>query len=223
MIKRLFDISAALLASVVAVPVVAVAAVGVKMSSRGPVLYRATRVGRDGRPFTIVKIRTMRVASPGSSAITAAGDERVFAFGRLLRSCKIDELPQLWNVVKGDMAIVGPRPEDVGIVDAHYAPEHRRTLDVRPGLSSPGSVWGTTHGEQMIGTEDPVGDYVAKVLAVKLALDLHYVEHCSLGTDLRVIGRTLGLVAAQLSRRTATIREPPEFADAMRYHLYPPR
>lgn len=218
--KRAFDIVAAGAATLVLAPVVAIAALGVKLSSRGPVFYRSERMGRHGRPFTILKIRTMRVGTAGASAITAAGDNRVFAFGRVLRACKIDELPQLWNVLNGDMTIVGPRPEAVSIVEDHYGPEHMRTLDIRPGLASPGSLWGTTHGEQMIGTDHPERDYVVNVLPVKMALELHYLEHQSFALDLSVIARTIRLVTAQLTGKGDALAPPPELDDATRHHRH---
>ena len=110
--KRALDVVLAGVALVVAAPVLAVAAIGIRLAGPGPILYRAQRLGRQRRPFTLYKLRTMRVGQPYSSAITANGDPRVFPFGAWLRRAKLDELPQLFNIVRGDMAIVGPRPED---------------------------------------------------------------------------------------------------------------
>lgn len=220
--QRLVDLAVGAVASVVAVPVVAIAALGVKLSSPGPVFFRARRMGRGAEPFTILKIRTMRVTEPGASAVTAAGDDRIFPFGKVLRACKVDELPQLWNVFVGDMAIVGPRPEAVSIVEQHYAPEHRRTLDVRPGLASWGSLWSSTHGEALIGRDDPERDYLEKVLPIKLALELHYVDHRSPAADLRIVARTVSLILAQVAGSAASVPEPPHLEEAVRRYRYEP-
>src|SRR5205814_1701678 len=133
----LFDLFAAAAALVIVSPLFAVAAVAVKLSSRGPVFHRGRRVGRNSVPFDIFKFRSMRVGE-GGPAITAAGDPRVTAVGSLLRKSKLDELPQLINVLRGEMSLVGPRPEAPGYV-ALYDAEQRRILSVRPGITSPAS------------------------------------------------------------------------------------
>src|SRR2546422_763278 len=139
MAKRLIEVVLAALAAIVAAPLVALAAVGIRLSSAGPVLYRAERVGRDRRPFIMFKLRTMHLRRRSdSSRITGARDPRVFPFGAWLRAVKVDELPQLWNVLRGEMALVGPRPEDPAIVARHYDALGRETLTVRPGLPRPG-------------------------------------------------------------------------------------
>src|SRR5947209_559846 len=129
MAKRLFDVLVSAVALAVLSPLFLLAALGIRLSSRGPVFYRARRVARGGEPFTMHKFRTMHVhqgAAP--SAITGPSDRRVFFFGALLRRLKIDELPQFWDVLRGKMSLVGPRPEDPRIVRDHYAPEHLETL-----------------------------------------------------------------------------------------------
>ena len=139
---RLVDRLLALVGLIGTAPVSLVAALGIKLCDPGPVLYRAARSGLGGVPFTMYKFRTMKVVSPGQEGarITGARDTRVFPWGRLLRRLKIDELPQLMNVVTGDMAIVGPRPEDPTIVGRDYAPWMHETLTVLPGLTSPGTL-----------------------------------------------------------------------------------
>ena len=220
--KRAFDVLAAGAALVAAAPILAIAAIGIKLSSRGPVLYRARRAGRHGEPFEILKLRTMRVAADTQSSITAGGaDPRIFAFGSLLRTLKIDELPQLWNILNGDMSVVGPRPEAIDIVRDHYAPEHMRTLDVAPGLASPGSVWNYTHGEHLLGTDDPEGDYLRAVLPTKLALERVYVDRASLFYDLRIIVRTALVIARTAAGRT-DFDDPPELV-AAQAHIHPAR
>jgi lipopolysaccharide/colanic/teichoic acid biosynthesis glycosyltransferase len=195
MAKRLFDILAAAVGLLLLIPVFAAAACFVYCSDPGPVLYRARRCGAGGRPFTMFKFRTMRVAPQQGSVITAHRDSRVFFAGRVLRALKIDELPQLWNVLLGDMSIVGPRPEDPLIVEQHYGPLGMETLQVPPGLSSPGSLYYYTHGEQHVSADDPVRAYVQSLLPIKLALDLLYVRRHSLAGDLKVILRTAIVIA----------------------------
>lgn len=195
--KRAFDVVAAVTALVVLAPVWIAAALAIRLSSKGPVLYRATRAGVGGVPFTMLKFRTMRVGSDASSRITASVDDRIFPAGRLLRRLKLDELPQLVNVVRGEMSIVGPRPEDASIVEQHYTPWMMQTLAVPPGMTSPGALHGTLLGDEKIGSDDPEGDYVRDVLPLKLALELVYVRNASMLADLRLIARTVLLIAGR--------------------------
>ncbi len=214
MAKRLFDVVVAALGLVVAAPVLLVAAVGIRLSSPGPIIYRARLVGRGGHPFTMYKLRTMHLDHPGSrSVITAEGDARVFAFGRPLRRLKIDELPQLVNVLRGEMSVVGPRPQHPDIVRSYYAPEHGETLRVRPGLASPGSLYDSTHGEPLVGSADPERAYAERLLPLVLALDRVYVRRASLWYDATIVGRTLMVIAASVFGRR-TFSEPPEMAEA---------
>jgi len=212
--KRLFDVVVAALGLVVAAPVLLVAAVGIRLSSPGPIIYRARLVGRGGHPFTMYKLRTMHLDHRESrSVITAQGDARVFAFGRPLRRLKIDELPQLVNVLRGEMSVVGPRPQHPDIVRSYYAPEYGETLRVRPGLSSPGSLYDSTHGEPLVGSVDPERAYAERLLPLVLALDRVYLRHASLWYDATIVGRTLLVIAATLLGRR-TFPDPPEMDEA---------
>jgi lipopolysaccharide/colanic/teichoic acid biosynthesis glycosyltransferase len=215
MIKRLFDLMASGLALLVFAPVLAVAALGVRLASPGPVLYRAVRAGRHGRPFTMYKLRTMRHGQTAvtRTRITAVNDPRVFGFGRLLRRTKIDELPQLLNVLRGEMSIVGPRPEDPEIVARHYAAPHRDTLAIRPGLSSPGTLYHDTHCAEHMAGDDPLRHYLEDVLPVKAALDLVYLRRASLGYDLALVARTVWTLFGRLLGRRR-FPDPPELEDA---------
>ena len=209
--KRAFDIALASLALLLAAPLLALAALAVRIASPGPVLYRAARTGRDGRTFTMLKLRTMHVAAPGEagSRITGPADPRVFALGALLRRTKLDELPQLVNVLRGEMSIVGPRPEDPEIVRRHYTAAQRETLRVRPGLVSPGSIYHFTHGDALLAGADPEAAYAARLLPVKLELERVYVRRASLGYDLALIARAASaIVRVGVLRRTHP--EPPE-------------
>lgn len=206
MIKRAADITLACGGLLASCPLLLIGMIGIRVSSKGPILYVARRVGRGGRPFNMFKLRTMYVdrCSRGS-AITAADDPRVFAFGVWLRRTRIDELPQLLNVLRGEMSIVGPRPEDPGIVARYYGPIHRETLDVRPGLTSPGTLYACTEGETRLHADNPEFYYVKDVLPRKLALDLLYVRRASLGYDLRIIRRTIRVLLARMARRRVFI------------------
>lgn len=199
--KRLFDVLAAGLALFLLSPVLLLAAIGIKLTSPGPVFYRARRVGRDGAIFAMVKLRSMHPGSDRHSAITAVADRRVFALGRFLRRSKIDELPQLWNVLAGEMSLVGPRPEDPKIVRRDYTPWMKETLRVAPGLTSPGSIYGYLHGDDLIDDADPEGSYARKGLPPKLALERAYLERANFLSDLFYLWLTVWALIAQLRGR----------------------
>lgn len=210
MARRLFDVTLATAGLLVTAPLWLLAAAGIWWSSPGPVFYRAPRVGKDGREFTLLKFRSMHQAAAGSP-ITAAHDQRVFPFGAWLRASKCDELPQLLNVLRGDMSIIGPRPEDPRLVRDYYGEAEWVTLRVRPGLASPGSIYNYTHGEATLSDEHPALDYGTRLLPLKLSLDRVYVQQASLFYDLRLIARTLGVLTARaLGRRH--FKDPPELS-----------
>lgn len=192
-------------------PIVAVA---IKLSSPGPILYRARRVGLDGREFTMLKFRTMAVRDRPGSAITAAADPRVFPVGALLRMLKIDEFPQAWNILTGDMSVVGPRPEDSGIVDRYYRAEDREVLAVPPGLSSPGTIYYYLYVEPSLSTRSAEADYVTAVLRNKIALDMAWVEGRSLRAYVSILVRTLGAILAVATG--STLRPPLPELDRLR-------
>lgn len=200
MLRRVFDLGVALLVLSLTAPLILAGALGIVVSSPGPVFYRARRVGRDGRDYAMFKLRTMHV-KPGGAAITGKDDARVFRLGGLLRRLKIDELPQFWNVLNGDMSIVGPRPEDPEIVAAHYTPWMRETLTVRPGITSPGAIWYYAHSDRLLDPADPEGSYIAQALTPKLALERAYMERADFGTDLATILMTVRAVLGQITGR----------------------
>ena len=218
MVKRLFDVVCAALALVVTAPLLALAAIGIKLTDRnGPVLYRARRMGYLGREFTMYKFRTMRTADDGGDGprITGLHDDRVSTIGKILRKTKVDELPQLWNVLRGDMAIVGPRPEDPAIVRDHYSSTDLETLGVWPGLASPGSIYQYTSGDQLLTGNDPESRYIDKLLKTKLALDRVYIRRASIRKDLAIVGRTLLTIGA-IAVGKKRFRPPPEMTAARR-------
>ncbi len=193
-VKEAADRVLAVLALVILSPVFLIAAIGILLSSPGPVLYRAKRMGMGAKPITIYKFRTMRVGADRHGAITAAKDSRVFPWGAFLRKSKIDELPQLINILRGEMSIVGPRPEDVEIVRKYYTKDEMQTLKVLPGLACPGSIFNYTHGDLFLDDGDAAKAYTDRLLHIKLALDLYYLEHWSLLYDIRIIFRTLDAI-----------------------------
>ena len=190
--NRAADLVIAIPLLVILSPLLAALAVAVRLTSRGPAFHRTRRAGLGGRLFTMYKLRTMRAgASREGPAITGGSDPRVTRLGRALRSSRLDELPQLWNVVRGDMSVVGPRPEDPRFVAA-YTPEQRRILSVRPGITGPAQL-AFRDEAALLDPADPEGSYARDVLPAKLAVDLDYVRRRSLPADLAIIARTIGL------------------------------
>jgi lipopolysaccharide/colanic/teichoic acid biosynthesis glycosyltransferase len=193
-LKRAFDIAFATLALVAMLPLLCVAGIAIKLSSRGPLLYSAKRAGLNGRPFGVLKLRTMKVGSDASAQfVTAEDDERVTPVGRILRKFKMDELPQFWNVLVGDMSIVGPRPETWDFVQQHYTERWRRTLTVRPGIASSADVrWYpdlTYHDPPPPGV--PIQQhYLTKHMPVQLEESLRYIERQSLPYDVWLLAQT---------------------------------
>lgn len=194
MAKRLFDIVLSGIALILSAPLWLVAAVGIALSSPGPIFYYAIRIGRGGETFRMAKFRTMTVGTAGQSEITAPGDSRVFPLGRLIRLLKIDELPQLLNILRGEMSIVGPRPESSVIVAAHYTGWMRETLSVAPGLTSVGAVFGYSYGDELIDPLRPEESYVERMLPAKLALERAYLERTSFFGDITYIFRTAAAI-----------------------------
>ena len=202
--KRLLDIIISSFALVASIPLFIVAALGIRLSSRGPILYRAPRVGLNGEVFVMHKFRTMETREDkNASAISRADDPRVFAFGSWLRRMKIDELPQFYDVLRGKMSLVGPRPEDPRIVRDHYSVAGMKTLSVLPGLTSIGSLYYYTNGEKLLTDQDPEVFYVKHLLPIKLALDSKYISNASLTYDLKLLLRTAQVIVLKsVSRRS---------------------
>ncbi|HKS26845.1 MAG TPA: sugar transferase [Pyrinomonadaceae bacterium] len=191
LIKRLFDIVASSVALIIFSPLMIVITVLVKMGSEGPALYRGTRASRGGGTFKMLKFRTMvmnaeKIGGPSSSA----DDPRITRVGAWLRRYKLDELPQLINVFKGDMSFVGPRPEVLSEVE-NYTPEERKLLTVRPGITDWASIKFNDEGEILKGSADPHQAYLEKIRPEKVRLGLEYVSNQSLLVDIRIIMETL--------------------------------
>lgn len=190
--KRLFDIAASGAALLLGWPLLLVVALVVRLDTPGPVLFRQVRVGRGGRPFEILKFRTMthRPAAQGSE-ITVHRDPRITRSGAILRQWKLDELPQLLNVLLGDMSIVGPRPEVPRYVALYPPRERDLVLSVRPGITDPASIKYRSEADMLAGAPDPERMYREVILPDKLALAADYARNVTLAGDLRIIAQTL--------------------------------
>jgi lipopolysaccharide/colanic/teichoic acid biosynthesis glycosyltransferase len=189
-LKRLFDLVASLVALVLLSPLMAFLAWRIKQYDGGPVLYAGRRVGKDGKPFGMYKFRSMVLnADKIGGSSTPDDDPRITPIGKTLRRYKLDELPQLFNVVKGEMSLVGPRPQVQWAVDL-YTPEQRGVLTVPPGITDYASVRFPNEGEILKGSTDPDRDYMEKIHPEKMRLSLEYVRQRSLLTDLKVIAQT---------------------------------
>ena len=188
--KRAFDVIMSGLGLIVLSPLFLVLAVWIKADSKGPVFYRQTRVGRWNRNFRLFKFRSMRPDSDKLGLITVGGhDPRVTRSGYYIRKYKLDEFPQLINVFRGEMSLVGPRPEVRKYVDM-YTPEQRRVLDVRPGITSLASIRYRNENEILAQAEDPDQCYIEKIMPEKIAIDMEYVDKANLATDIRLIFST---------------------------------
>ncbi|NQT89897.1 MAG: sugar transferase [Candidatus Omnitrophica bacterium] len=187
MLKRIFDIIFSLIILIFGLPVFAIVFLLIRLDSQGPAIFHQKRVGRDGKMFDFLKFKTMRdVAGP---MITAPGDKRITKIGAFLRKAKLDELPQFINVLKGDMSVVGPRPELFEIVNT-YNDRQREILSFKPGITSPASIR-FRNEENALSKDRVMRSYIKEVLPVKIDCDLEYFRKSSLSSDLTVIFKTI--------------------------------
>ena len=192
--KRLFDIVASGLGLIVLSPLFVVLAIWIKCDSKGPVFYRQVRVGRGNKDFRIFKFRSMRVGADKGSLVTIGGhDPRVTRSGYFIRKFKFDELPQLINVLMGDMSLVGPRPEVRHYVN-YWTPEQMHVLNVRPGITDPASIKFRNENELMEKAEDPEKYYIEVIMQEKIKLYMEYVEKHSFLYDLGLIFKTFWVI-----------------------------
>jgi diguanylate cyclase (GGDEF)-like protein len=200
-VKRAFDFTLALMGLIMLAPIFAYISILIKRDSPGPIFFWGTRMGKNGQPFKILKFRTMyeRIESYQGPPVTADKDERITPLGHWLRDTKINELPQLWNVLIGEMSLVGPRPEDVEIAKSWPRDAFEEILAVRPGITSPASV--LYHDEEKLLSHDNLmRDYLQRILPDKLRLDRLYVRHHSFFSDLDAIFWTIAIIIPQLSK-----------------------
>ena len=192
--KRIFDIFFSFSGLLLLSPLFLVLAVWISMDSRGGVFYRQLRVGRGNRDFRLIKFRSMRTDADKAGLITVGGhDPRITRSGYFIRKYKLDELPQLINVLKGDMSFVGPRPEVRKYVDM-YTPEQLHVLDVRPGITDESSIRYRNENELLATADDPERFYIETVMPDKLRINLEYVQNHSLWGDIKLIFRTFAAV-----------------------------
>ncbi len=192
--KRAMDIAAALICLIVPLPLYLIAVLAIRFSSHGPVFYRQLRVGTMGRPFFVLKFRTMRVGADRSGEITVgSGDARITGVGKVLRATNFDEFPQFWQVLKGEMSLIGARPEVPRYV-AYYRPEDFATLLMRPGMTSPVAIRYRHESDLLAAAPDPEACYIKKIMPEKLAISREYVRTFSFGEDWCILGRTLRCV-----------------------------
>ena len=189
MIKRIFDITLSVVLLVLLIPVFLILAILILVTMPGPVFYKQTRTGFRGRHFTIYKFRTM-IVNTDNIAITVGSDKRITSFGRFLRVSKFDELPQLWNILKGDMSFVGPRPDVPGYYD-QLTGDDRIVLDVLPGLTGADSIAYTYEEIILQRQHDPVKFYNEKLFPDKVRINKAYVQKQSLLLDIRIMAFTL--------------------------------
>lgn len=195
MIKRIFDFAFSFFGFLILLPIFGAIALAIKLDSKGPVFYRGERAGKNGRTFRIFKFRTMvpdaeKIGGPS----TASDDPRLTGISGFLKKYQLDELPQLINVIKGEMSLVGPRPEVKRYIDMLSDQERQLILSVRPGMTDLASLWNFHEGEILKGSPDPEKTYIEKIRPKKIELQLKYVEERNFWLDIKLIFKTIARI-----------------------------
>ncbi|MFL5753155.1 MAG: sugar transferase [Bacteroidia bacterium] len=194
MIKRIFDFTFSFIGFIILLPVFLIISIVIASDSKGGIFYKQLRVGKNNSDFKLFKFRTMRSGSDKKGLLTVGGhDSRITRSGYFLRKYKLDELPQLINVMKGDMSLVGPRPEVRKYVEL-YDPEQKKVLSVRPGITDYASIEYSDENELLAKAADPEQTYIHEVMPAKLKLNAKYIAEQGLLTDLKIIFRTIGKI-----------------------------
>lgn len=194
MIKRTFDIVFSVLGILILSPVFILISIAIVLNSRGGIFYSQRRVGKDNEDFSILKFRTMKTDSDKKGLLTVgARDSRITSVGYFLRKYKLDELPQLFNVLQGSMSFVGPRPEVRRYVDM-YSAEQKKVLLVRPGITDYASIEYSNENEVLAASEEPEQTYINEIMPHKLKLNLKYISEVGFFTDIKIIFRTIGKI-----------------------------
>jgi lipopolysaccharide/colanic/teichoic acid biosynthesis glycosyltransferase len=193
MIKRIFDFISSFFFLLFFFPFFFLISILVRIDSKGPIFFTQIRVGKNSKDFLLLKYRTMRVAQENSSLITVGNDSRITNIGNFLRKYKLDELPQLINILKGDMSIVGPRPEVRKYVDM-YSPAQLEVLTVKPGLTDPASIKFSNESELLGKAENPENYYIQELMPAKIELSLNYIRTQTFLTDLKIILKTFSKI-----------------------------
>ena len=192
--KRIFDIVSCVLLLLIVLPFMLIIGMAIAINSRGGIIYKQQRVGQNDRDFVLYKFRTMLPNSDKDSLLTVSNrDVRITKIGYFLRKYKLDELPQLFNIIKGDMSVVGPRPEVRKYVSL-YSDEEKKVFTVRPGLTDYASLAYINENEILAATAEPEQTYIQKVMPEKLQLNLKYIENQSFTEDIKLIFKTLAFI-----------------------------
>ena len=190
MVKRTFDFCSSLIGLLVLLPLLILFSIAIKISSSGPVFFSQKRVGKDGKLFTLIKFRSMTVEQDNSSTATARGDDRITKIGEFLRKYKLDELPELWNVIKGEMSLVGPRPDVPGYADKLVGKD-RDVLKLRPGITGAASLKYANEEEILESKENPQKYNDEVIFPDKVKVNLDYYENQSFWLDIKIIFATI--------------------------------
>lgn len=193
-LKRCFDLFFSVLGVLILLPLIIVVSILIKLTSKGAVLFKQVRVTKDGKLFKIYKFRTMRENSEGNKQITVGNDSRITSIGHILRKTKLDELPQLFNVIKGEMSLVGPRPEVSRYVEL-YTEEQRKILSVPAGITDYASIYFSNESELLGKAEDPEKYYIEKIMPHKIDLNMKYINNMGILTDIKIIMLTILKIA----------------------------
>ena len=193
-LKRCFDLFFSVLGVLILLPLIIVVSILIKLTSKGAVLFKQVRVTKDGKLFKIYKFRTMRENSEGNKQITVGNDSRITSIGHILRKTKLDELPQLFNVIKGEMSLVGPRPEVPRYVEL-YTEEQRKILSVPAGITDYASIYFSNESELLGKAEDPEKYYIEKIMPHKIGLNMKYINNMGILTDIKIIMLTILKIA----------------------------
>jgi lipopolysaccharide/colanic/teichoic acid biosynthesis glycosyltransferase len=206
--KRVLDVAVSAIGLIILSPLLVFVSLAVKLTSRGPAIFRQIRVGQFEMPFFILKFRSMRDGPQAKgSLLTAAGDPRITALGYLLRKTKIDELPQLWNVLRGDMSLVGPRPE-VPNYTSQYTQRQRQVFFAKPGITSPKINFDE---ELLLATRTDKDEfYVSEILPAKLEIDLGYCQNIRFFTDMNILISTVGKLLVHPFGSLRSVRSSPK-------------
>ena len=187
--KRTFDLILSIVLLIILFPIFLILALVIKLDSQGPIFYKAKRTGKDGQLFHLYKFRSMIAGAQNiGPGITHRGDPRVTRVGSYMRKYKLDELPQLINVVKGEMSLVGPRPEDPRYVE-QYTPIQHQVISIRPGITSPATLV-YRHEDKLLSGEDWEDNYIKKIIPEKLRIDLEYIQNQGFWTDIKILWQT---------------------------------
>lgn len=193
-LKRVFDIIASFCGIVILFPIMIVIGIIIKLTSKGPILFRQVRVTKNGKLFKINKFRTMKENSEGNKQITVGNDLRITGIGKVLRKTKLDELPQLFNVIKGEMSLVGPRPEVPKYVNL-YNEEQRKILEVPAGITDYASIYFSNESELLGKSDAPEKFYIEKIMPYKIELNQKYIQNIGILTDIKIIILTILKIA----------------------------